>query len=401
MVFLYDLSLAELTEFCAGLGEKPFRARQLYSWLYGKGVNDFSQMTDVPVSAREKLAANARADGLALSGTVSSSDGQTTKHLFGTDDAGFIETVFMKYEGRNSVCISTQAGCRMGCRFCASGMDGLVRNLSPSEMALQVILSERAAGARIKNIVLMGVGEPLDNYSNVKKFIENITDDHGRDLSRRAITISTCGLVPGIDRLAVELPQVNLAVSLHAPNDRLRGEIMPVTKRYGVREVVEAVERHYQATHRRPTFEYALIKGFNDGPGHARELAGLLRGMNCLVNLIPLNPPGASRGAGMAAPGEAGMAAPGQNGFTRMQGAEHMDQQTGSGAETAERFREELGQRGIPANQQTGSGAEAAERFRDELGQRGIPATVRRSLGADIDAACGQLRLRKTGIAEV
>ena len=340
MAFLYDLSLAELTEFCAGLGEKPFRARQLYAWLYGKGVNDFAQMTDMPLPARERLAASARADGLALSGTQSSSDGQTAKYLFGTDDGNYIETVFMKYEGRNSVCVSTQAGCRMGCVFCASGMVGLSRDLSPSEMALQVVLSERAAGARTKNIVLMGVGEPLDNFENVKKFIENITDDHGRDLSRRAITISTCGLVPGIGRLAAELPQVNLAVSLHAPDDRLRERIMPVTKRYGVREVVKAVERHYEATHRRPTFEYALIDGFNDGLGHARELAALLKGMNCLVNLIPLNSP----------------------------------ERTGL---------------------YTGSSLEAAERFREELGRRHIPATVRRSLGADIDAACGQLRLRK------
>ncbi|MCL2111370.1 MAG: 23S rRNA (adenine(2503)-C(2))-methyltransferase RlmN [Clostridiales bacterium] len=343
MVSLYDLSLAELVDFCDGLGERPFRARQLYSWLYAKGVNDFAKMTDVPAAVREKLMAAACIDDLGLVESISSADGQTTKHLFGTHDGNYIEieTVFMKYKDRNSVCISTQAGCRMGCLFCASGELGLSRNLSPAEMALQVILSENAAGARTKNIVLMGIGEPLDNFDNVKKFIENFTDDHGRDLSRRSITLSTCGIVPGMKRLAAELPQVELAVSLHAPNDELRVQMMPVTKKYGVRAVVEAARRHYEATHRRTTFEYALIDGFNDGAGHAAELAALLRGMNCLVNLIPLN--GAGTGLGTV----------------------------------------------------HGSGSEAAERFREGLGRKGVPATVRRSLGADIGAACGQLRLRR------
>jgi len=347
LVSLYDLNLAELTEFCAGLGEKPFRARQLFAWLYGKGVNDFALMTDVPAAARGKLAESARADDLTLAESVSSADGQTTKHLFGTDDGNYIETVFMKYKDRNSICISTQAGCRMGCRFCASGSLGLSRNLRPAEMALQVILAERAAGTLTKNIVLMGIGEPLDNFENVKKFIENFTDDHGRDLSRRAITLSTCGIAPGIERLAAELPQVGLAVSLHAPNDSLREKIMPVTKRYGVQSVVRAAQRHYELTHRRPTFEYALIEGFNDGMEHAAMLAALLRGMNCIVNLIPLNTAGAGR-----------------------------------------REREGSGR---------GSSFETAERFREELGRRHVPATVRKSLGADIDAACGQLRLKRAG----
>ena len=341
MVSLYDLNLAELTDFCVGLGERPFRARQLYAWLYGKGINDFSLMTDIPEAAREKIALSSRADELFLSKAGVSADGQTTKYLFKLDDGGCIETVFMKYKDRNSICISTQAGCRMGCRFCASGLLGLARNLSPSEMILQVILSERAAGARTKNIVLMGVGEPLDNYDNVRKFIENITDDHGRDLSRRAITLSTCGIVSGIERLAKELPQVNLAVSLHAPNDELRAKIMPITKKYGVRDVIEATKNHYKATRRRSTFEYALIDGFNDGTEHARELATLLKGFNCLVNLIPLN------------------------------------------SQAAGRWR--------------GSGTDRAEWFREELGRRHVPATVRKSLGADIDAACGQLRLRNIG----
>ena len=338
MVSLYDLSLDELTSFCAELGERSFRARQLYSWLYGKGENDLNKMTDIPISAREKISVAARTDELVLIESLSSKDRQTTKYLFETDDGNTIETVFMKYKDRNSVCISTQAGCRMGCKFCASGKLGLARNLSPSEMALQIILAEQASGAKTKNIVLMGIGEPLDNFDNVKKFIENITDDHGRDLSRRAITLSTCGLVPGIERLAAELSQVNLAVSLHAPNDAMRSKIMPITKKYSVREVISATRKHYQATHRRSTFEYALIDGFNDSLDHATELVRLLRGMNCIVNLIPLN-------------------------------------STGTG--------------------ETGSSIERANRFKDELGARHIPATIRKSLGADIGAACGQLRLRQ------
>jgi len=331
-----------MTDFCAGLGERPFRARQLYAWLYGKGENDFAKMTDVPAAAREKLEKASHAGGLAPAGSLSSKDRKTTKYLFEADDGNTIESVFMKYKDRNSICISTQAGCRMGCRFCVSGELGLARNLSAAEMSLQIILAERLSEAKTKNIVLMGIGEPLDNYGNVRKFIENFTDDHGRDLSRRAITISTCGLVPEIERLAAELPQVNLAVSLHAPNDEMRNKIMPVTKKYGVREIVAAAKKHYQATHRRPTFEYALIEGFNDGPEHAAELAALLRGMNCIVNLIPLN-------------------------------------------------------NGTAGSKWRGAGAETAERFREELGRRHRPATIRKSLGEDIGAACGQLRLSRAG----
>jgi len=392
-----------MTDFCAGLGEKPFRARQLYAWLYGKGVNDFAQMTDVPVAAREKLAACARADGLMLAETLSSADGQTTKYLFGTDDGNYIETVFMKYKDRNSICISTQAGCRMGCRFCASGSLGLARDLGPAEMALQVVLSEREAGARTKNIVLMGIGEPLDNFNNVKKFIENITDDHGRDLSRRAITLSTCGLVPGIRRLAEELPQVNLAISLHAPNDRLRERIMPVTKRYGVKDIVEAAREHFAATHRRPTFEYALIRGFNDGPEHAAELAALLKGMNCIVNLIPLNSAGGGGSGGGLRCGH-GSSERTREGDERtrdggLQGVCGGDERTSGGGlhggyGSSERTSE--GDERTCGGDWQGSDADKAEWFREELGRRHVPATVRNSLGADIEAACGQLRLRRS-----
>jgi len=347
---LFEYSFMELTEFLEALGEKPFRAKQLYAWLYGKGVTDLSEMMDIPAGTREKLLRAARTDALAPADALRSEDGGTSKFLLKTRDGHFIETVFMKYKSRNSVCISTQAGCRMGCVFCASGASGLRRNLTAGEMALEVILSERLAQARVKNIVLMGIGEPLDNYNEVKRFIENFTDDHGRDLSRRAITLSTCGIVPGIDRLAAELSQVNLAVSLHAPNDALRERIMPVARRWTLAELLAAVERHYEATHRRPTFEYALIEGFNDSPAQAAELAKLLRARNCLVNLIPLN------------------------------GAEGLSPY-GAGAGAGKPMR--------------GAGEDAAQRFREILGAHHVPATVRRSLGADIGAACGQLRLRR------
>ena len=395
MVSLYDLSLAELTEFCSSLGERPFRARQLYAWLYGKGENDFSKMTDIPASAREKLTASARADGLVLVETLSSKDRQTTKYLFETDDRNIIETVFMKYKDRNSVCISTQAGCRMGCRFCASGQLGLERNLTPSEMALQIILAERASGAMTKNIVLMGIGEPLDNYENVKKFIENFTDDHGRDLSRRAITLSTCGIVPGIERLASELPQVNLAVSLHAPNDAMRLGIMPITKKYNVKDIVKATKDHYEKTHRRSTFEYALIKGFNDGMEHAAELVALLRGMNCIVNLIPLNSSDEDEDEsarcsrfGSGSDRDSSPVCDRDNAnFRGTIGLSPQDPEHRANTQSS-RF-------GSGVNRDAGSSAESAERFRDELARRHIPVTIRKSLGADIGAACGQLRLRR------
>jgi 23S rRNA (adenine2503-C2)-methyltransferase len=340
-IALYDLSLPELTEYMTKIGERPFRAKQIYRWFYVNGISDPAQMTDLPAQTKSKLAACAVTESLRPVRALRSEDGSTEKSLFETTDGHFIETVFMKYKDRNSVCISSQIGCRMGCTFCASGRDGLVRDLTPAEMSQQVILAERAAAAETKNIVIMGIGEPLDNYDNVKKFIENITDDHGRDMSMRAITLSTCGIVPMIARLAEDLPQVNLAVSLHAPNDKLREQIMPIAKRYRVVDVIAAAAKHYEVTHRRPTFEYALIEGFNDGPAHAKELAALLHGMNCLVNLIPLNSAGATDAS------------------------------------------------------RRGSTQKAAQRFREMLGTRHVPATVRRSLGEDIDAACGQLRLHQ------
>lgn len=335
---LYNLNLEELSDFMKNIGEKPYRAKQIYRWLYEKGETDIDLMTDIPEKVRSKLNAEVSNTSLQIADLLTSKDGSTEKYLFKTADEHFIETVFMKYKKRNSICISSQIGCRMGCTFCASGSKGLVRNLSTAEMTLQIILSENTTAERIKNIVIMGIGEPLENYANVKKFIENITSDYGRDLSRRAITISTCGLVPMIEKMANELPQVNLAVSLHAPNDKLRSEIMPITKKYDIHSIIDAVKYHFEKTKRRSTFEYTLIEGFNDSQAHAKELAALLRGMNCLVNLIPLNKANENR-------------------FHSSTNKNIMN-------------------------------------FHEVLSRHHIPATIRNSLGEDIGAACGQLRLR-------
>jgi len=333
---LWNFSLEELTDWLAELGERPFRAKQLYGWMYGKGVSSFDEMTDISAATRKLLAEKACLDSMKPADSLFSKDGNTSKFLLETSDGHFIETVFMKYKDRNSLCVSAQVGCKRACKFCASGALGLKRNLTAGELAQEVILSESLAGAKTKNIVLMGIGEPLDNFDNIKQFIVNLSDEHGRDFSRRAFTLSTSGVVPMFARLAEELPQVNLAVSLHAPNDALREQIMPITKKWGVAEIVEATKKHYAATRRRATFEYALIKGFNDSAAQARELAKLLKGINCLVNLIPLN----------------------------------------------------------DGSKYKGTSENAAQKFREILGENHIPATVRLSLGADIEAACGQLRLR-------
>lgn len=336
---LYNLSLSELTDFITNAGEKPYRAKQLYRWLYEKGITDIDAMTDIPEKSRKTLNEIVANNSLTLDDSIKSSDGSTEKFLFKTLDGNYIETVFMKYKKRNSICISSQVGCRMGCTFCASGSKGLIRNLTPAEMSLQIILSENQAEEQVKNIVIMGIGEPLDNFENVKKFIENITSDFGRDLSRRAITLSTCGIVPMIHKLADELPQVNLAVSLHAPNDKLRNEIMPISRKYDMASLIKAVNYHYETTKRRSTFEYTLIEGFNDSEANAKELATLLKGMNCLVNLIPLNK--ATKGTKQA------------------------------------------------------SNIHSINKFHEVLSKYHIPTTIRRSLGEDIDAACGQLMLKK------
>jgi 23S rRNA (adenine2503-C2)-methyltransferase len=334
---LKDLTIKELERYLEKLGEKKFRAKQIFSWIY-KGADSFEDMTNLSRDLRNKLSEEAEIGKLEVLKVQSSEKDGTRKYLFGLEDGNSIESVFMKYKFGNTVCISSQAGCRMGCSFCASAINGLQRNLTAGEMAGQILSIEKDTGEKIGNIVVMGTGEPLDNYESLSRFIENVHEKDGLNIGMRGITVSTCGLIPRMADLAKDFPQINLAVSLHAPNDAIRNKMMPIGKRYPMDELLTACKKHIEATGRRITFEYALVKGVNDSDKNAEELAAKLRGVNCHVNLIPLN-----RVA------ETGM----------------------YGTERAE-----------------------AERFRDILEKRGIQVTIRRELGSDIDAACGQLRLK-------
>ena len=326
----------ELGDFLIALGEKKYRAGQIFSWMY-KGVYSFSEMTNLPKELREKLEENAFIENLSLENLQVAKDG-TRKYLFRLRSGNAIESVFMKYRHGNTVCISSQAGCRMRCAFCASGADGFAHDLTPAEMADQVIAVEKESGERIGNIVVMGTGEPFENYHSLCRFLELVHAKEGLNIGLRSITVSTCGIIPKMEAFADDFPQVNLAISLHAPNDRIRDQLMPVNRTWPIAPLLDACRSYIEKTGRRITFEYALIKGVNDKDSHAKELAGKLAGMLCHVNLIPLN----------AVPGF---------GFA-------------------------------------GSDRRTAERFLSILEEKNIQATIRRELGADIDGACGQLRLR-------
>ena len=334
---LKDLTIKELERYLEKLGEKKFRAKQIFSWIY-KGADSFEDMTDLSRDLRNKLSEEAEIGKLKVLKVQSSEKDGTRKYLFGLEDGNSIESVFMKYKFGNTVCISSQAGCRMGCSFCASAINGLQRNLTAGEMAGQILSIEKDTGEKIGNIVVMGTGEPLDNYENLSRFIENVHEKDGLNIGMRSITVSTCGLIPKMTDLAKDFPQINLAVSLHAPNDTIRSKMMPIGKRYPMDELLAACKKHVETTGRRITFEYALVKGVNDSDKNAEELAAKLRGVNCHVNLIPLN----------------------RVAETGLYGTERTD----------------------------------AERFRDILEKRGVQVTIRRELGSDIDAACGQLRLK-------
>jgi 23S rRNA (adenine2503-C2)-methyltransferase len=337
---LKNLTIIELEHYLEKLGEKKFRAKQIFSWIY-RGADSFGEMTDLSKELRSRLDKNAEIKKLQILKVQNSEKDGTRKYLFGLEDGNSIESVFMKYKFGNTVCISSQAGCRMGCSFCASAINGLQRNLTAGEMTDQVLTIEKDTGEKIDNIVVMGTGEPLDNYENLSKFIENVHEKDGLNIGMRSITVSTCGLIPKMMDLAGDFPQINLAVSLHAPNDTIRNKLMPISKRYPMDELLKACSRHIELTGRRITFEYALAKGLNDSGRNAEELAARLRGINCHVNLIPLN----------------------RVAETGLQGTERID----------------------------------VERFRDLLEKRGIQVTIRRELGGDIDAACGQLRLKNNG----
>ncbi len=285
---ILSLSRNELTREILDLGEKAFRAKQIYEWLHVKKITDFSQMSNISVQLRERLSKKFCIKSLKIKKRLVSDMDNTVKYLYGLPDGQAVESVLMEYRHGNSLCISTQVGCKMGCRFCASAIAGFVRNLEPSEMLLQVYETERDSGRRVDSIVLMGIGEPLDNFDNVMKFLSLLNSD-GEGMSLRHISLSTCGLVERIYELAELKTGLTLSVSLHAATDEKRSEIMPVNKRYGLEKLMAACRDYFKKTGRRISFEYSLIEGVNDTEQSARELTELLCGMNCHVNLIPIN----------------------------------------------------------------------------------------------------------------
>ena len=333
-----SMNLAELTELVAGIGEKAFRAKQLYQWLHVKQVYAFFDMTNLSKAFREKLDEVSYITNLKQEQVQISKIDGTRKYLFLLEDGNVIESVLMRYKHGNSVCISSQVGCRMGCRFCASTLDGLVRGLKPSEMIDQIYKIGQDIGERISNVVVMGTGEPMDNYDNLLQFITLLTDENGLNISQRNLTVSTCGIVPRMRQLADEKLSITLALSLHASNQKKRLELMPVANKYDIHDVIDACKYYFDQTGRRVTFEYSLVGGVNDTDEDARELSQLIHGMNCHVNLIPVNP--------------------------------------------------------IKERDYVQSNAAVIAAFKNKLEKNGINVTVRREMGRDIDGACGQLRKR-------
>lgn len=331
-----SMTLEELETWLTGMGEKRFRAKQIYQWLHIHHVTGFDGMTNLPGALREKLGQQAYITVLQEELVqISQADG-TRKYLFALQDGNMIESVLMRYKHGNSVCVSSQVGCRMGCRFCASTLDGLVRNLTASEILEQVYRIGESIGERISNVVVMGSGEPLDNYDQLVRFIRLLSDENGCNISQRNITVSTCGLVPRMRQLADLKLQITLALSLHASSQEKRRELMPVANSYDLKEVLDACRYYFAQTGRRITFEYSLVGGINDTEEDARRLAELTRGMNCHINLIPVNP-------------------------------------------IKERDYVQSKQRDIL-------------NFKNKLEKNGINVTIRREMGRDIDGACGQLR---------
>lgn len=335
MACISSLPLEALTARLAGMGQPAFRGKQIFRWLHQKRAAEFALMTDQPKALIARLSAEYTITALTIRRRQQSRDG-TVKYLFGLADGNCIETVVMRYRYGNTVCVSTQVGCRMGCRFCASTQAGRVRNLTAGEIAGQLYAAEADLGERISHIVLMGIGEPLDNFDAVMDFLSIITSPDGANLSMRNISLSTCGLVPMIDRLAEKKLQLTLSVSLHAPNDALRSSMMPVNDAYPVKPLIAACRRYQKTTGRRISFEYSMVRGVNDGEAEARQLAALIKGMGAHVNLIPINP--------------------------------------------------------VDGSPYSASDAENVRRFAARLEALGVNATVRRRLGTDISAACGQLR---------
>lgn len=335
MIDLKDFEFDELISYLKEIGEPKFRAEQIFAWLH-KGVEDYDEMTNLSKETRRKLKENTYVSTLKIRlKLVSKLDG-TIKYLFELPDGNCIESVVMRYHHGLTICISSQIGCRMGCRFCASTIGGLSRSLTAGEILNQVIFAQKDIGERISNIVIMGIGEPMDNYDNILKFLHNVNHEKGLNIGYRHITLSSCGVVPKLIKLADEELPITLTISLHAPNDEIRDEIMPVNHKWKIKELMDACRYYVNKTGRRISFEYSLIHGVNDSSDNARELAELVRPLHGHVNLIPVN-------------------------------------------KVKER------------SYRKGSEKEIRE-FLELLGEHGINATVRRELGSDINASCGQLR---------
>ena len=328
-------TLEGLTALMKELGQPAFRAKQIFHWLHQKLVTEFSAMTDQPKALLAKLEEGYYIAAPAIVRRQQSKDG-TVKYLFALEDGNCIETVIMRYHYGVTACVSSQVGCRMGCRFCASTQAGRVRNLEAGEIAGQIYAAQKDIGERISHIVLMGIGEPLDNFDNVMDSLSIISSPDGVNIGMRNISLSTCGIVPMIDKLAEKKLQLTLSISLHAPNDAMRSGMMPVNDAYPVAQLIAACRRYQQTTGRRVSFEYSMVRGVNDSPATAKELAALIRGMGAHVNLIPINP--------------------------------------------------------VDGSPYSATDAENVKRFQTLLTDLGVNATVRRRLGSDISAACGQLR---------
>lgn len=332
---LLDLDLEQLKLWMKENGDKEFRAKQVFSWIY-KDVTEFKDMTNVPKSTLENLDKNLYIGVPEIVETYKSKNSDTRKHLFLLKDGNVVEGVVMKHKHGNSICISTQVGCNMGCKFCASTLGGAVRSLTSGEMLGQVMAAQKELGERISHIVLMGSGEPLDNFDNVVKFIRDVNAEYGLNIGQRHITLSTCGIVPKIKALADLNFQITLAISLHASTDEMRLKTMPIAKVYSIAELIESCNYYIEKTGRRVTFEYALVKGVNDAKEEAEKLSKLIKGMLCHVNLIPINE--------------------------------------------------------ISENELKRSNEAQIKIFKDTLIKNGIETTVRKEMGLDINAACGQLR---------
>ncbi|MBR4241884.1 MAG: 23S rRNA (adenine(2503)-C(2))-methyltransferase RlmN [Eubacterium sp.] len=341
MTDIKSLSSDELNIAVKGMNLPSFRAKQIYKWLHKTGVSSFDEMTDLSKELRNKLSENYYISSCVIEDKYVSKIDSTVKYLFRLHDGEYIESVIMKYKYGYTICVSSQVGCKMGCKFCASTLAGFKRNLLSGEMESQLHAAQKDLGIRISHIVLMGIGEPLDNYDNVLKFIRNVNNENSLNISMRDITLSTCGLVDKIYKLMEEDIPITLTISLHAPNDSIRSKTMPINDKYGVDEVIKACKDYYAKTSRRISFEYTLVKGVNDSKECAIELAEKLRNFNCHINLIPVN---------------------------------------------------DVEERGNVRSEQ-----KDVNSFLEILKSKGINATIRRTLGKDINASCGQLRRKKQG----